>query len=46
MTFDKVKAMKNAERFLAQGKIRAAISEYKRVVEADKYAGRFTCQSI
>ncbi len=36
MTFDKVKAMKNAERFLAQGKIRAAISEYKRVVEADK----------
>jgi tetratricopeptide (TPR) repeat protein len=36
MSFDKVKAMRNAERFLAQGKIRAAISEYKRVVEADK----------
>ncbi|HEY0427936.1 MAG TPA: tetratricopeptide repeat protein [Pyrinomonadaceae bacterium] len=27
--------MRNAERFLAQGKIRAAISEYKRVVEND-----------
>lgn len=36
MSFDKVKAMRNAERFLAQGKIRAAINEYKRVVEADK----------
>lgn len=27
--------MRNAERFLAQGKIRAAINEYKRVVESD-----------
>jgi tetratricopeptide (TPR) repeat protein len=27
--------MRNAERFLSQGKIRAAISEYKRVVEND-----------
>ena len=27
--------MRNAERFLAQGKIRAAINEYKRVVEND-----------
>lgn len=27
--------MRNAERFLATGKIRAAISEYKRVVESD-----------
>jgi tetratricopeptide (TPR) repeat protein len=36
MSFDKVKAMRNAERFLAQGKLRAAISEYKRVIESDK----------
>lgn len=35
MSFDKIKAMRNAERFLSQGKIRAAISEYKRIVEAD-----------
>jgi tetratricopeptide (TPR) repeat protein len=35
MSFDKVKAMRSAERFLAQGKIRAAISEYKQVVEHD-----------
>jgi tetratricopeptide (TPR) repeat protein len=35
MSFDKIKAMRNAERFLSQGKIRAAISEYKRVVEND-----------
>lgn len=35
MSFDKIKAMRNAERFLAQGKIKAAISEYKRVVESD-----------
>ena len=35
MSFDKVKAMRNAERFLSQGKIRAAIGEYKRVVEND-----------
>ena len=35
MSFDKIKAMRTAERCLAQGKIRAAISEYKRVVEND-----------
>lgn len=35
MSFDRTKAMRNAERFLAQGKIRAAINEYKRVVESD-----------
>jgi tetratricopeptide (TPR) repeat protein len=35
MSFDKVKAMRNAERFLAQSKIRAAINEYKRVIEHD-----------
>ena len=35
MSFDKVKAMRNAERFLAQGKIRAAISEYKSIIESD-----------
>ena len=35
MSFDKLKAMRSAERFLAQGKIRAAISEYKQVVEND-----------
>lgn len=35
MSFDKTKAMRNAERFLSQGKIRAAINEYQRVVEHD-----------
>jgi len=35
MSFDKSKAMRNAERHVAQGKIRAAISEYKLVVEND-----------
>lgn len=34
-TFDKTKAMRNAERHVAQGKIRAAISEYKTVVQND-----------
>lgn len=33
MSFDKLKAMKNAERFLSQGKLRAAISEYRKVVD-------------
>lgn len=33
MSFDKIKAMRGAERFLSQGKIRAAINEYKKVVE-------------
>lgn len=35
MSFDKVKAMRNAERYLSQGKIRAAIGEYRQVVESD-----------
>jgi tetratricopeptide (TPR) repeat protein len=35
MVFDKTKAMRNAERYLAQGKIRAAIGEYKEVVDND-----------
>lgn len=35
MGFDKSKAMRNAEKFLAQGKIKAAIGEYKQVVEND-----------
>jgi tetratricopeptide (TPR) repeat protein len=35
MSFDKTKAMRNAERFLSQGKIRAAISEYEKIVEND-----------
>lgn len=35
MSFDKVKTMRNAERFLAQGKIRAAIGEYRQIVEND-----------
>src|SRR5689334_4590596 len=35
MSFDKTKAMRNAERYVAQGKIRAAIDEYRSVVEND-----------
>ncbi len=35
MSFDKSKAMRNAERYVAQGKIRSAIAEYKGVVEND-----------
>jgi tetratricopeptide (TPR) repeat protein len=35
MAFDKIKAMRNAEKFLAQGKIKAAIGEYKQVVDND-----------
>ncbi|MFZ1702478.1 MAG: tetratricopeptide repeat protein [Pyrinomonadaceae bacterium] len=35
MSFDKGKAMRNAERFVAQGKIRAAIAEYRAVVDND-----------
>jgi tetratricopeptide (TPR) repeat protein len=35
MTFDKVQAMRNAERHVSQGKIRSAIEEYKLVVEHD-----------
>ena len=35
MSFDKIKAMRNAERFLAQGKIRSAITEYRQVVDND-----------
>lgn len=35
MIFDKPKAMRNAERFVAQGKLRSAIAEYRSVVEND-----------
>jgi tetratricopeptide (TPR) repeat protein len=35
MVFDKTKAMRNAERYLAQGKIQSAIAEYKQVVAND-----------
>lgn len=35
MTFDKAKAMRSAERYVAQGKIRSAIGEYRAVVEND-----------
>ncbi|MBL8125401.1 MAG: tetratricopeptide repeat protein [Blastocatellia bacterium] len=35
MVFDKTKAMRNAERYLAQGKIRSAITEYRSVVDND-----------
>ncbi len=35
MSFDKIKAMRNAERYLSQGKIKAAIGEYKQVADND-----------
>ena len=35
MVFDKTKAMRNAERHVAQGKIQSAITEYKQVVAND-----------
>ena len=35
MTFDRSKAMRNAERLIAQGRIRSAIDEYKLVVKHD-----------
>lgn len=35
MVFDKTKAMRSAEQFLAQGKIQSAIGEYKRVIAHD-----------
>src|SRR5215211_1297808 len=35
MTFDKTKAMRNAEKYLSQGKIRLAIGEYEQVVKND-----------
>ena len=35
MVFDKTKAMRNAERYLAQGKIQSAIGELKQVVAND-----------
>src|SRR3954468_13784284 len=35
MGFDKTKAMRNAERYVAQGKIRSAIAEYRSVVDND-----------
>src|SRR5918912_1370328 len=35
MAFDKAKAVNAAERSLAQGKIAAAVQEYRRIVDAD-----------
>lgn len=35
MSFDKTKAMRSAEKYVAQGKIRAAITEYRSVVDND-----------
>jgi tetratricopeptide (TPR) repeat protein len=35
MKFDKTKAMRDAERYLAQGKLRSAIGEYEQVVQND-----------
>lgn len=35
MIFDKLQAMRNAEKYVAQGKIRAAIIEYRAVVDND-----------
>jgi tetratricopeptide (TPR) repeat protein len=35
MSFDKARAMRNAERYVSQGKIRAAILEYRSVVDND-----------
>ena len=35
MSFDRSKAMRNAERHIAQGKLRAAIIEYKSIVDND-----------
>jgi tetratricopeptide (TPR) repeat protein len=36
MGFDKVKAIRAAEKYLAQGKIPAAVQEYRRIVEHDE----------
>jgi tetratricopeptide (TPR) repeat protein len=35
MAFDKAKVLKNAEKFLSQGKINAAIKEYRQIVDHD-----------
>ena len=35
MAFDKAKVLKNAEKFLSQGKIPAAIKEYRQIVQND-----------
>ncbi len=35
MAFEKAKVLKNAEKFLSQGKINAAIKEYRQIVEND-----------
>lgn len=35
MAFDKAKVLKNAEKFLSQGKITAAIKEYRQIVDND-----------
>ena len=36
MAFDKAKVLKNAEKFLSQGKIPAAIKEYRQIVKNDE----------
>ncbi|HEX8071989.1 MAG TPA: tetratricopeptide repeat protein [Pyrinomonadaceae bacterium] len=36
MAFDKAKAVSAAEKYLTQGKIAAAVQEYRRIVEADE----------
>jgi tetratricopeptide (TPR) repeat protein len=36
MAFDKAKVLKNAEKFLSQGKINAAIKEYRQIVDNDR----------
>lgn len=35
MTFDKTKAMRNAEKYLSQGKLTSAINEYEQVIKFD-----------
>ena len=35
MAFEKAKVLKNAEKFLSQGKINAAIKEYRQIVDND-----------
>ena len=35
MAFDKAKVLRAAEKYLAQGKIPAAIKEYRQIVEND-----------
>ncbi len=37
MAFEKAKVLKNAEKFLSQGNIKAAIKEYRQIVENDEH---------